>query len=107
MAGLLEAYAKRLSIAEGVYAKSHTEAMPQSKKLVLAKVLDNTSKFLNEAFNNSVGTQRADLGAFKRFCLNLVNVALPNLIAFDLVMVQPMSSFAGNIAYKHNNVCYL
>ena len=99
MAGLLEAYAKRLSIAEGVYSKSHTEAMPQSKKLVLAKVLDNTSKFLNEAFNNSVGTQRADLGAFKRFCLNLVNVALPNLIAFDLVMVQPMSSFAGNIAY--------
>ena len=99
MAGLLEAYAKRLTIAEGVYSKSHKEAMPQSKKLVLAKVLDNTSKFLNEAFNNSVGTQRADLGAFKRFCLNLVNVALPNLIAFDLVMVQPMSSFAGNIAY--------
>ena len=31
--------------------------------------------------------------------MNLTNVALPNLIAFDLVMVSPMSSFAGNIAY--------
>lgn len=99
MATLLEAYSKRLAISESVYSKSHAEAMPAHKKLVIAKCLDNTSKFMNEAFENSVGTQRANLGDFKKFTLNLVTVALPDLIAFDLVMVQPMSSMTGYIAY--------
>ena len=45
--------------------------------------------FLNEAFENSVGTQRADLGLWRKFALNLTTCAVPNLIAFDLVMVHP------------------
>ena len=36
---------------------------------------------MNEAFNNSVGTQRSDMGMYKKFTMNLTNVALPNLIA--------------------------
>lgn len=97
---LLEAYKQRLAISEKVYAKSHDgEAMPQFKKIAVAKCLENVNKFINEAFDNSVGTQRADLGAWKKFTLNLVNVALPDLIAFDLVIVQPMSSITGYIAY--------
>ena len=97
---LLEAYSKRLRVSESVYTKSHNgEAMPQHKKLVIAKCLENTSKFINEAFENSVGTQRSSLGDFKKFTLNLVTVALPDLISFDLVMVQPMSSMTGYIAY--------
>ena len=32
---------------------------------------------------------------FKKFALNLVNVAVPNLIAPDLVIVYPMSSMSG------------
>ena len=99
MASLLEAYAKRLAVSESVYSKSHSESMPQSKKLVIAKCLENTSKFINEAFENSTGTQRSSLGDFKKFTLNLVTVALPDLIAFDLVMVQPMSSITGYVAY--------
>jgi hypothetical protein len=97
---LLEAYKDRLTISEQVYAKSHNgEAMPQFKKLAIARCLANTNKFLNEAFDNSVGTQRADMGAWKKFTLNLVNVALPDLIAFDLVIVQPMASITGYISY--------
>ena len=81
---LLEAYKQRLAISEQVYAKSHNgEAMPQFKKIAVAKCLENVNKFINEAFDNSVGTQRADLGAWKKFTLNLVNVALPDLIDFD------------------------
>ena len=99
MANLLEAYKQRLAISESVYSKSHSEAMPAHKKLVIAKCLENTSKFINEAFENSVGTQRASLGDYKKFTLNLVTVALPDLIAFDLVMVQPMSSMTGYVAY--------
>lgn len=68
-------------------------------KLVVAKVLENTNRFLNEAFENSVGTQRSDMGAFKKFALNLTTVALPNLIANDLVIVHPMSSLSGYVNY--------
>ena len=34
--------------------------------------------------------------------MNLVNVAIPDLIAFDLVIVQPMASITGYISYKQN-----
>ena len=56
-------------------------------------------KFLNEAFSSSMGTQRSDMGEFKKFCLNLTTVALPNLIANDLVIVSPMSSMTGYVTY--------
>lgn len=97
---LLETYAKRIKIAESVYAKEHGNAtLDTNKKIVVAKVLENTSKYLNESFSNSVGTQRADLGTFKKFCLDLTTVALPNLIANDLVIVKPMASITGYIQY--------
>ena len=67
--------------------------------MATARCLENVNKFMNEAFENSVGTQRADLGAYKKFALNLTTVALPNLIAFDLVIVYPMSSISGFINY--------
>ena len=75
---LLETYAGRLAVSDKVHAKSHLgEGMSDFKKLAVAKCLDNISKFMNEAFDNSVGTQRADLGAFKKFALNLTTVAIP------------------------------
>ena len=100
MANLCEAYKSRLAIAERFYSQKHAgEKLSESKKLVTAKVLENTNKFLNEAFENSVGTQRSDLGLFKKFALNLTTVALPNLIAHDLVIVHPMSSMSGYVNY--------
>ncbi len=54
---------------------------------------------MNEAFDNSIGTQRSDMGLFKKFTLNLTTVAVPNLIAHDLVIVHPMTSMSGYIAY--------
>lgn len=63
MATLLESYKNRLAIAEKVYgAARNGEALPTAKKLATAKMLANTNAFLNESFNNSVGTQRADMG---------------------------------------------
>lgn len=97
---LLETYAKRLNVSESVYRKTHAgEALPMNKKIAVATLLNNTNKFLTEAFSNSIGTQRADMGSFKKFCLNLTTVAVPSLIAFDLVMVKPMTSVSGYIAY--------
>lgn len=97
---LFETYEKRLTVAEGVHAKAHDgEPLSHTKKMAIAMVLNNTNKFMNEAFANSVGTQRSDLGLFKKFTLNLTTVALPNLIAHDLVIVHPMASMSGYITY--------
>lgn len=97
---LLETYAKRLNVSESVYRKTHAgEALPMNKKIAVATLLNNTNKFLTEAFSNSIGTQRVDMGSFKKFCLNLTTVAVPSLIAFDLVMVKPMTSVSGYITY--------
>ena len=70
MTNLMEAYKKRLAVAESVYAKSHNgEQMSNTRKLVTAVTLQNLNKFLSESFENSVGTQRADMGLYKKFCL--------------------------------------
>jgi len=66
---LLENYSKRLNIAESVYSRSHGgDKMDNMRKLHLAKCLSNVNEYINEAFNNSTGTQRSDMGAWKRFC---------------------------------------
>lgn len=101
---LTEAYKKRLSICESVYAKSHENSvMSVNLKECVAKVLSNSSEYikfrLKESFANSVGTQRADMGDFKKFCLDVTTVTLPSLIANDLVMVVSMPSFTGSIQY--------
>ena len=66
---LVEAYKNRLAISESVYARDHNrEKMRNNKKMVVAKCLDNISNFMNEAFDSSTGTQRGDMGLFKKFC---------------------------------------
>ena len=93
---LIESYKNRLAISESVYQKSHNGAkMSANKKLMIASVLHNTSRFLNEAFNGAAATQRADIGDFKKFCLNISTISLPNLILPELMIVQPMSSLSG------------
>lgn len=97
---LLEQYKNRLNISEKLYASKHDgEKLSISKKMTIASVLNNTSKFLKESYGNSVGTQAADMGLFKKFTLNITMAALPNLIAYDVVMVNPISSRSGFITY--------
>ena len=97
---IVEAYSKKLAIAEKVYEKEHGgRALPNTKKIAIARVLANTSEFLNEAFANSTGTQLGNMGTYKKFCLDLTTVSLPNLIANELVLVYPMKSRTGFIQY--------
>ena len=97
---LVESYKNRLAISESVHQKSHNGAkMSAQKKLMIASVLHNTSKFLNEAFDGAAATQRSDIGDFKKFCLNISTIALPNLILPELMIVQPMSSLSGYVTY--------
>ena len=60
---LLEAYKKRLSISEAAYKREHSgETMDNHRKIAVAKCLENTNKFLTEAFDAASATQRADMG---------------------------------------------
>lgn len=60
---LMEAYSKRIRIAESVFSKTHNgETMDSNRKLILAKCLNNVNSFLNEAFDSSTATQRSDMG---------------------------------------------
>ena len=66
---LIEAYKKRLAVSESVHQRTHNGAkMSPQKKLMIATVLNNTSKYINEAFDTNAPTQRAALGDFKKFC---------------------------------------
>ena len=80
MANLLESYKGRLAISEKYFAQQNSGArMSNQKKILTAACLDNTAKFINEAFANSVGTQRADLCKFKQFCMDITTLTMPNL----------------------------
>lgn len=97
---LMEAYKKRLTIAESYFVKNHNGQKPdQNRMLVTAQVLKNANQFLGEAFDQSVGTQRADIGTYKKFVMNIDTIVLPSLISHDLVAVVPMSSMTGYVTY--------
>ena len=96
---LLETYSRQLKVAEAYVAKNFDgKTISANTQLTTAVLLDNTNRYLTEAMNTQA-TERADLGDWKKFCLNLTNIAVPSLIANDLVIVHPMTSFSGSIAY--------
>lgn len=97
---LLESYKNRLAVADALYARNHNGAkMDNYKKLLIANAMDNVSNFLTEAFENSAGTQRAAIGDYKRFCMTLTNLAIPSMIAPEIVLTVPMASRTGYITY--------
>jgi hypothetical protein len=97
---LLETYKGQLRVAEAYVAKNFNgKAVSNQTKLATAVLLDNTNRWITESINESIATTRGDLGAWKRFCLNLTNIAVPSLIANDLVIVHPMTSYSGSVAY--------
>ena len=96
---LLETYSRQLKVAEAYVAKNFDgKAVSSNTQLATAVLLDNTNRWMTEAMNTAA-TQRSDLGDWKKFCLNLTNIAVPSLIANDLVIVHPMTSYSGSVAY--------
>ena len=95
---LLETYGRQLKVAEAYVAKNFDgKTVSNNTKLTTAVLLDNTNRWMTESM--VAGGQRADLGDWKKFCLNLTNIAVPSLIANDLVIVHPMTSYSGSVAY--------
>ena len=95
---LLETYGRQLKVAEAYVAKNFDgKTVSNNTKLTTAVLLDNTNRWMTESM--VAGGNRADLGDWKKFCLNLTNIAVPSLIANDLVIVHPMTSYSGSVAY--------
>jgi len=87
---LLETYSRQIKVAEAYVAKNYEgKQVSDHTKLTTAVLLDNTNRFMSDPINESLATQRSDLGDWKKFCLNLTNIAVPSLIANDLVIVHP------------------
>ena len=96
---LLETYGRQLKVAEAYVANNFDgKQISNNTKLATAVLLDNTNRWITESMN-TMATERADLGDWKKFCLNLTNIAVPSLIANDLVIVHPMTSYSGSVAY--------
>ena len=100
---LLETYSRQLKVAEAYIAKNFEgKTMSSNTALTTAVLLDNTNRWITESMDiGALGnaTNRGDVGAWKKFCLNLTNIAVPSLIANDLVIVHPMTSYSGSVAY--------
>lgn len=97
---LLETYSNQIRVAEAyVYKHFNGKSISNNTKLTTAVLLDNTNRWISTALNESLSTTRRDLGDWKKFCLNLTNLAVPTLIANDLVIVHPMTSYSGSVAY--------
>lgn len=92
---LCEKWAKRINLVES--ALNEGQAMPLEKKAALAKILENTQSFLKYQLQEA--TQSGDIGQYKRFALDIVTAVIPNLIAYDIVSVQPISNRHGMVNY--------
>ena len=76
---LMEAYKKRIAFAEGLYKEERGCAMPQEKKSIIARILNNPNRVLTEAFGAGAATQTINVGGvnanvndMKKFCLRQV-----------------------------------
>ena len=97
---LKETFKKRLSVSESAYKAANNGAeLSVNKKNIIARCLANTSTFLTEQYAPSSGTQMNNVGPYKKFALDITTVAMPNLIAHDLVLVKPLPSFTGVVFY--------
>lgn len=97
---LLETYSRQLKVAEAYVAKNFDgRQVSANTALATAVLLDNTNRWMTEAYDATVATNRSEMGDWKKFCLNLTNIAVPSLIANDLVIVHPMTSYSGSVAY--------
>lgn len=83
---LLERYQNRLARADRASVKRTGSRLDEGKAFFMAQILRNVSDYidgrgrLNEALDNSIGTQTKDVGTFKKFILDITEVSLPNLI---------------------------
>lgn len=80
-------------------AKEKTD-LTDEQALKLAIMLNNTDSAIDQVARKYEGsTQVADIGLFKKHGLAMISAVMPNLIAEDLVSVQPISQKIAQIFF--------
>lgn len=69
--------------------KSVEEDYGDDDSLRLATVLENTQRELEKAERQFEATQPTAVGPFKKYAFDIVTAVMPNLIAEEIVSVQP------------------
>lgn len=77
---------KRIRATESVLGPMNIE-----RKAALAVTLENTN---NRVRMMETTQPAANIGAYKRYALDIVNAVVPNLIVYDIAAVQPINSVA-------------
>lgn len=75
-----------------------------NKQILTAVMLENASRHINRINTLNEATQSADVSYFKKYAINLLSAAVPNLIATDIVSVQPLGARVGEV--RHLNISY-
>ena len=94
---LVKKWGTKLTEVNSILKEEGQRPMNLEKQVALAKVLENTQNRINYELRES--TQNTMVGPYKRYALDIISSMVPNLIAFDLVNVQPIENKMGIINY--------
>lgn len=97
---LLEHWKKEISAISTALG----DRMDYNKQITTAVLLENASKQIDMHSRLNESTQTSDVSYFKKYAINLLSAAVPNLIASDIVSVQPLSSRVGEV--RHLKISY-
>lgn len=105
---LTERWNRRLTSSDNEYKARTGRTLTESKKIMTAQLLENAQKYMNfyatgrinEALDNSIGTQTADIANLKKFVLDVTQVTVPNLIAPEVAMIKVLDARTGYVAYR-------
>jgi hypothetical protein len=91
---LMENWGSKLEAAEAVKGE-----LPVDQRLRLAILLENTQNEINRFMRLNEATQSSDVGPFTKYVFDMITAVMPNLIAEELVSVQPMQQKVGQVFY--------
>ena len=83
------------AIREG-YKSKHKKSIPENILATTATLLENTFQWANRMDET---TRSVNLGSFVDYGFDVISATVPNLIAHDILSVQPMNAKHGAIFY--------
>lgn len=90
-------WGKTLTEVNKQLAKASKPVLNMEGQTALAKLLENTQNRINYELRES--TQNTMVGPYKKYAMDIIAGMVPNLIAMDVVSVQPLENKQGIINY--------
>lgn len=94
---VVKKYSKILTEVNHQLERSSRAPLNMETQTALAKLLNNTQDRINYELRES--TQNTMVGPYKRYAMDIIAGLIPNLIATDIVSLQPLENKQGVINY--------